>query len=420
MGGQAEASSTADADGAANRRSSSQDGTGVPFVPSLTGLRIFAAGFVYLSHIGAPAGSPALVTAFFKSGYVGVTIFFVLSGFVLALNHFDGLTHPRPGTLWTYAVARVARVYPLYLVVLAYFIVRPAVVPIPRSIWLEHALALQAWDPNLLVAYDLNGPAWSISVELFLYACFPFLVLLFRPLRRSPGAILAVAFGVVALLLALALWFTTNGGSDLPWTDPASDHRWLYRTPLLRVGDFSLGMLAALLFLLVRNRPGIARIGRPMAIVAAVVIVALMSWPAHVTTAFSWDGSYVIPVVLLLFGLAVSPRGGFTRFLAHPLIVRFGEASYAFYLAQAAIIGALGAGAWKQTLTLRSAAWELMILGFLLALSVGLHELVEGPARRAVRRGGDAVLRWTRRNRIEPPPPSRPVPERVEPQPTAP
>jgi peptidoglycan/LPS O-acetylase OafA/YrhL len=227
-----------------------------------------------------------------------------------------------------------------------------------------------------------------------------------------------VGIVIVAVLAGLAIWFAANGGSALPWTDPASAHRWLYRTPLLRVGDFSLGILAALLFVLVRQRPDIARIGKYLAIVGALAIVALMSWPAHVFTAISWDSSYVVPVVLLLFGLSVSPASRLTRFLSRPLVVRFGEASYAFYLAQFVIIASFGLGGWRGEFSRRTIVWELLVLGFLLALSVGLHELVEGPSRRAVRRGGDAVLRWARRGRTEPP--SRPAEELAEPQPTAP
>jgi peptidoglycan/LPS O-acetylase OafA/YrhL len=87
---------------------------------SLTGLTFFAAFFVYLNHHPGPAFLPSWLTTFFTSGYNAVTIFFVLSGFVIGLNYFDSISKPSRGELVRYFAARFARVYPLYLVVLLY------------------------------------------------------------------------------------------------------------------------------------------------------------------------------------------------------------------------------------------------------------------------------------------------------------
>jgi peptidoglycan/LPS O-acetylase OafA/YrhL len=59
-------------------------------IPALTGMRFVAALMVFVSHYGVPgiSGVPALVASF---GYVGVTFFFILSGFVLTYNHWTGL-----------------------------------------------------------------------------------------------------------------------------------------------------------------------------------------------------------------------------------------------------------------------------------------------------------------------------------------
>lgn len=58
-------------------------------LPALTGLRIFAALAVFASHVGPPHGASNELKAFFESGYMGVTLFFTLSGFVLAINYFE-------------------------------------------------------------------------------------------------------------------------------------------------------------------------------------------------------------------------------------------------------------------------------------------------------------------------------------------
>ena len=73
-------------------------------IESLTGLRIFPALAVCLSHLGAPLGSPGPVRAFFAAGYSGVTVFFLLSGFVLAYNYFEPLTARFSlRSLWSFA-----------------------------------------------------------------------------------------------------------------------------------------------------------------------------------------------------------------------------------------------------------------------------------------------------------------------------
>lgn len=118
--------------------------TKAPRLPALTGLRIFAALAVYGSHIGSPAGVPNAIGTFFSSGYCGVTIFFVLSGFVLAINYFDGFRRPTARGTYNYFVARFARVYPLYVLVIFFFVVRQHTLGESVDSWWRSALAIQA------------------------------------------------------------------------------------------------------------------------------------------------------------------------------------------------------------------------------------------------------------------------------------
>jgi peptidoglycan/LPS O-acetylase OafA/YrhL len=354
-------------------------------LPSLTGLRIFAALAVYLSHIGPPHGSPKIVYSLFEAGYSGVTIFFVLSGFVLAVNYFDEFRRLRWVSAYNFFVARFARLYPLYLLILFYLVVRQHALGIPIDGWWRNALAIQTWNPHVEVAYSFDSPAWSIGVEVFLYACFPLLVPLIARLR-SVRSILICAAAVAVAMFAMAAIFVATGHGSLPATDSGSAHRWLYRTPLTRLGDFALGILAARLFV-VLGRERLARFGGgALATAAAAVIVVLMAWPGLLFSAWSWDIAYAVPATLLIFGLATGPRGGLARFLSVPAIVLLGEASYAFYLVHFPMISFLGAGSWVNALTVTEVVYEVMILGAIIALAIGLHVAFELPARRTLRR----------------------------------
>lgn len=80
----------------------------------------FPALIVYFSHIGTPESLPTVFRTFSASGYIGVPLFFVLSGFVLSWNYFDRLRRPTGAGLARYFIARFGRIYPLYVAVLAY------------------------------------------------------------------------------------------------------------------------------------------------------------------------------------------------------------------------------------------------------------------------------------------------------------
>ena len=340
---------------------------------------------MYASHIGPPAGSPPFLSAFFQAGYAGVTIFFVLSGFVLTVNYFERFRRPNLRTGYNYFVARFARVYPLYALMLFYFVVRQHAFGESIDGWWRNALALQAWDPNVYHAFSFDPPSWSISVEFFLYACFPLLVLLLGRLRSTRGLVLAA--GTVAIgMAALAGLFAIRGWGALPWTNPASAHRWLYYMPLTRLGDFALGMLGALLFVQSRREKWVERIGAPLAIGAMVTVLALMAWPALLFSSWSWDVAYGVPAAAFIFGLASAPTSLPARVLSLPFFVLLGEASYAFYLVHFPAIEFLGGGQWANSVSVTTIVFEALTLGAIIALAVGLHITFEGPARTYLRR----------------------------------
>jgi peptidoglycan/LPS O-acetylase OafA/YrhL len=356
-----------------------------PRLPALTGVRILAALAVYASHIRPPHGAPTALRTLLESGYMGVTLFFTLSGFVLAINYFERLRHPNARATWQFAVARFARIYPLYILILFYAIVAQHAYGASIAGWWEHVLAIQAWDPNVFQAFNFNGPAWSVSVEVFLYACFPLLVLVLARLR-TPRGLLATAAAVAICMAALAAWFVLSGRDNLSWANPESAHRWLYLTPLSRLGDFLLGIIAARLYVRARGRIRVERAGGPLAIAAGLAIIALMAWPANFYSAWSWDVAYALPSAVLIFGLAVAPRSNPARVLSLPLIVLLGESSYAFYLVHQRALEDFGAGRWAIATSATTITFEVLTLGAILCLAVGLHVMVERPARLYIRR----------------------------------
>lgn len=372
-----------------------------PRLDALIGIRFVAAIAVFNAHVIPPADGPAILATVSLAGHDWMTMFFILSGLVLVWNYDpvigDRLTSPG---LRTYYVARLARIYPLYLVALAI-----AVIPSMTSgadivglltdarFW-QHVLALQAWSGDLTVAYGFNPPAWSIGVEFFLYALFPLLLVAIRPLRQSPRALVAIAVIAIVLASAITLAFVLAGLAELPRTDPESAHRWIYRTPLTRIPDFVLGMCLGYLITLSRTR-AMERAGLRVQWVGGVLVAGSMLVAPLVESVWSLDAAAMVPFALLMLGLGWAPHTGLARLLSTKLWVFLGEVSFAFYLLHVLVISSVG-----QPTTDSVVAWAAVwITGFALTLfaAAGAHVLVERPARVAIRNALD------RRTKTPPP-----------------
>lgn len=169
---------------------------------TLTGLRFWAALWVVLFHFRGYAGVEAIQTSALTKGYLGVDLFFILSGFVLAHVYGQSLADGTYRHL-PFIKKRIARVYPMHIVMLAFFFVVALAAPaigftlaypdkydfaeLPK-----HVLMVHAWIGR---GEEFNYPSWSISAEFFAYICFPAVMLLARWPRLMMAAGLVAVFG---------------------------------------------------------------------------------------------------------------------------------------------------------------------------------------------------------------------------------
>ena len=358
----------------------------------MTGVRAAAALAVVLHHIGLPTSAPQPARNLVASGYIGVPLFFMLSGLVLAWN-YSTLTVLSGGRLWRFYVARIARVMPLYWAVLLFLVVQRAARGVPQdSLW-RHVLAIQTWSGDYAIGQgSYNPPGWSICVEVFLYAVFPFLIPVIALVSKRFGSlglvgVVALAFAVQVALVAI---FTHEGWASLPATDPASAHRWLYRNPLPRLTDFVIGM--SLAFLLLR---GFKLRARSAGWLQAACVTYVLVFASLGATLADWQhpafygAMWTVPFALLLLSLAASPDAWLSRFFSTRALVTLGTASYAVYLTHRPLLPYLGRdGAdmlsnppdWAPYLSI------VVVVGLVLLIGEGAHRLIEVPARRAVMR----------------------------------
>ncbi|HEX3916472.1 MAG TPA: acyltransferase, partial [Caulobacteraceae bacterium] len=175
----------------------------------LTSLRFFAAVWVILYHYWphlAVATTPALI----EKGYLGVELFFILSGFILChvyLPAFEAGRFKYGDFMW----ARLARIYPMHIATLI-GIGLMAGTALLLGIQIDpNILSLAALPANLTLtqAWGLapvagwNHPSWSISAEWFAYLCFPAFAFLAMSVRRWPSVAVAAALAFMAVLYAV-------------------------------------------------------------------------------------------------------------------------------------------------------------------------------------------------------------------------
>ncbi|MFE0732957.1 acyltransferase family protein [Streptomyces antibioticus] len=208
-------------------------GPGRDRLPSLTGLRFWAALLVVLYHLSRQAGTVPGISEAVWYGRSGVTFFFVLSGVVLAWT-YDGARVPVKVFLWR----RFARIWPLLAVSVALSVGVWAAMD--RAVSLKAVAAtlllVHAWFPQPVMFTGGNPAAWSLSDEAWFYLVFPALLALLAGRRARVWRWTAVAL----VAATLVLWPALSGL-------PAVTRTWaLDYLPLTRSLQFVLGVVAGL------------------------------------------------------------------------------------------------------------------------------------------------------------------------------
>jgi peptidoglycan/LPS O-acetylase OafA/YrhL len=288
-------------------------------IRSLTSLRFFAAIWVVLFHYWPDLTGSEVMPGMIAKGYLGVELFFVLSGFILSHVYRTAVEEGRfryGSFLW----ARLARVYPLHIATLvglggvalaagaAGFSVDPNILSwqsLPANLTLT-----QAW--GLAPVAGWNHPSWSISAEWFAYLTFPLFA--WTALRFKDRPLVAVA-GAVVFLWVLYAGFQAAAGFPLTKATIA----W---GALRIVPCFAFGCALHALW---RARPAqnrsLALAGAAFSGAAVITSAALGAPDALIVTALGG-------MIFFLAQLAQTNSG----ILAQAPLVYLGEVSYSVYM----------------------------------------------------------------------------------------
>lgn len=301
-------------------------------------------------------------------------MFFMISGFLIVLRYMDRLLLS-PGSYRSFLLRRFARLYPLYLATLAFFMVVGAAVHLgwipsdyPRrydfSILPQNLLLLQGWGTTSELSFNYVG--WTLSAEWFCYLTLPLIILV----ARQGGV-----FGLVVLsAVAIALLETGTGLGIIPFESWLKADTWgAYRA----FADFTLGGVMALL---VRNFRWTLR-------------SPLYAWTTFSLALFAMLDEQNGYLVLGLLGLSIifaavseqnNPAGSAFLRPVHPI----GKVSFGIYLIHPVAEAIFFSALWRQVIgpsELIGFYWYWLVPAFVtIAVAMLSDRYFEGPVSRLI------------------------------------
>jgi|CXWL01.1.fsa_nt_gi peptidoglycan/LPS O-acetylase OafA/YrhL len=353
-------------------------------IKPLTSLRFLAAFWVLLyhfkDHLGLGLGQIGLIA----DGYLGVDLFFTLSGFILAHVYLEAVEAGRFG-YGGFLKNRIARVYPMHLAALLAMLTLyagataiGAGVGSPDAFKLSdlpaHLFMVHAWGATEAVGW--NFPSWSISAEWAAYLLFPLVAALVLKAKHA-GWMLAGALALcVASFAALSDLHTL-----LPWVGRDFSQMTAQIGALRIMPSFLLGVA---LYNFGRSHAARAEHAWPIVYVSAFTIIAVCMLNL-------WEGLVWFGLAGLIYGLAETARHHREGAFANKAFVFLGASSYALYMIHLPIdivwfhalerFGVTDA----SSVALRFAAFAGVFVACIVAAAVA-YLWIEEPARNWVRK----------------------------------
>lgn len=340
---------------------------------------------VFLFHMMEFAPLPAPINGVFAQGYLGVTFFFVLSGFVLTWS-------ARPNVpVSTFYWRRFARIYPSHFVALLLAIpVFYTLAAIPPGSFLKpfdpailslSVVLIQGWWLAPAILFSGNPAAWTLTCEAFFYSLHPWISKVLVPRGRRTallvaGGVVLVAFGYRALVLVSpGAWFAA-----MP-------------IPIVHLPEFVLGMALAWAI-----RSGWRIRLHPMVGVGSLALVVLaitmtvryhVSLPVISLIPVFGNELFTVACALAIVSIAQYSLAGRRSGFETRLQIRLGEWSFAFYLVHATFIYLAIRIFGFQAPSWHNVGWFAVLLAVDLCAAWALHHFIERPFERRMRRWKD-------------------------------
>jgi peptidoglycan/LPS O-acetylase OafA/YrhL len=283
-----------------------------------------------------------------RYGFLGVDLFFLITGFLLVLPWFkhaaEGRERPSARRFYWRRVRRIVPAYYVQLLLL-FFVFVPLINP---ELWRSargfvlanlglHALFLHQLTPYSSASLSINGPLWTLTLEMQYYVLLPLIAAWFVRAPNLTAAAFVAASLVWQTLAAhdLAPLISLYAAIGARWNIPEADLRHLAATQLPSyLGHFALGILCGRAWY--RNRGAAAGVGGSL-VLGALAVGSLLGLYAVLARGAPLLGEHVWllhPLLMAIFiwaAVSINPKWS-GSLLGNPVLAFIGRISYSMYL----------------------------------------------------------------------------------------
>ena len=290
-------------------------------IEQLTFTRFIAAISIVIYHYGKSSYlfNSEYIAFIFKQANIGVSYFFILSGFVMIIAYGN----QENINFTEYIKNRLARIYPVYILAIFLRLAAFMFQNIDVSNLLLNVFMIQSWIPEK--ALTLNPPGWSLSVEMLFYISFPFLAN--RIYTKKNLKINTVSIILFWLISQILFHLIVNEIFKIP---NYTDKDMLY-FPLLHVNEFLIGNLAGLFF--IHKLKDYKKNNFPYILSLVLLLILLLKFPIGLNFHNGLLALLFVPLLLLI----ASDNGFMTRLFSKKIFVFLGEISFGIYILQAPV-----------------------------------------------------------------------------------
>lgn len=285
----------------------------------LTGLRFIAALMVYLCHLNTDYFG-VFVKEMFSQGFIGVSFFFILSGFILSYSYEDKLKNEVTSKR-QFILLRLARIVPMHLLLAMPFILLTIHLKnFDFSKTLTNILLMQSWIPKEDYYFSLNGVSWSLSDELFFYLMF--IPLIYTSITKK----VITAISIITLLLTIYF---------LKIIQTEELNHWLYYIfPVSRLVEFICGMIIYACWKNSRQQT----VDSLLFLISLLPLLIAIYYSNNINNSLRYSLYYLLPMVIFFTSCIYLRNGVIHTILSSKTLELLGKSSFIFYLIHQSII----------------------------------------------------------------------------------
>ncbi|MFA9289613.1 MAG: acyltransferase family protein [Solirubrobacteraceae bacterium] len=244
---------------------------------------------------------------------ITMSYFFVLSGFVLIIAYYN-----KEITLFQFFKNRFARIYPTFIFIALLVLIASWFKKLTVDFFLVISL-IHAWIPGKGTAFNVHS--WTVSVEVFFYLLFPFLIYVYKKYKLNSVAFSILTFWLISQII---FYLVITRKINLPYYN-SSD---IFYLPIFHLNEFLIGNLTGLVFL---NKFSYYKNNNGLKIFSLLLLLLILLYFDF--GRYSNNGLFAIIFAVLIILLSTS-TDKITEFFSKKLFVVLGHLTYGLYLYQ--------------------------------------------------------------------------------------